>query len=400
MYFFNSNLSCENLIKSLKDSHIKLACAIHFKVLFAAVRISLKYFSSEKIASALGLDDEDVKDAMNFWVDSGVICYDKNMLYMCLKESECNGFSKEEVFGPKEEASQKELCKEETANVNEGEFQENKFKGKEVYGYVEKESNGISNLDKREFNEYLNLGKDKFQEEEICGCKKKEPNSNSNSKNWALNFDYVSERIEKSEEIEVLLKEVQNILGRPLSGADVTALVGLKDREGLPSDVILMIVQYCQGIGKCGTRYVEKVGINWAQGGIDSLEKAENKIEELGSLRKFWGKFERIIGSGGRAPTSREKEAILRWFVEWNFCEEMVRNAYERCIEAKGKYIIGYMDTIISRWNNEKIFTPKDLARELQIKKSNPFNHPKNFRERTRNTSYNIENYEKSLIGN
>jgi DnaD/phage-associated family protein len=201
------------------------------------------------------------------------------------------------------------------------------------------------------------------------------------------NKNYVEERIEESCKIESLLKELQNVLGRTLSGTDIYSFIALHDQEGLPCEVILHLAQYCAANGKTGTRYIEKVGIDWAANDVKSIEKAEEKIRLMSERSKNWALMEKIIGAR-RNSTTREEETVDRWVCS-GFGEEMLREAYERCVSAIGKYSIGYMDAIITRWKHEKVFSTKALfeneSKSKMIKK-------------TKRASYNLAAYENSDI--
>lgn len=194
--------------------------------------------------------------------------------------------------------------------------------------------------------------------------------------------EYLSERIEHSKEIKMLLEEMESILGRPLCGSDMQVIAALKDVEGLPCDVILMLIQYCVKIKKGSTRYIEKVGKDWADLGIDSVSKAEERIKFLDLSKKSWKKFEKIVGNFFRPPTPKEEETVTRWFSEWKLDESLVKEAYERCVNSKGRYILSYMDGIIKKWQKSNIKTIQD------IEKLNKFRYK--FKS---NPSYNIDEY-------
>ena len=153
----------------------------------------------------------------------------------------------------------------------------------------------------------------------------------------------------------------------------------------MPCNVILMLIRYCVQIGKAATRYIEKVGIDWARNGIDTVELAEKKIQLLNNSRKIWKKFEKIAGISDRAPTKKEEETIFRWFNEWNFSESMITEAYERCVNKKGAYILSYMDGIVKKWHTQNI---KKLS-DLNNSKKNP-----NKRKDIDRPSYDLEKYE------
>ena len=192
--------------------------------------------------------------------------------------------------------------------------------------------------------------------------------------------EYIIERLENSDEIKYLLNEAEKIMGRPLSCSDINIFMSLKDVEGLPCNVILMLIQYCAKLGKASTRYIEKVGLDWARSDIDSVTKAEEKIKNLDYSRELWTKFEKIIGCTHRSPTAKEKEAISRWFIDWKFDENMIKEAYDRCVDNKGSYKLSYMDGIIKKWKKSNITTIDEVNRFPKYKtKSKP--------------SYNLEEY-------
>lgn len=204
---------------------------------------------------------------------------------------------------------------------------------------------------------------------------------------------YIANRIKTSEDINFLIQEAQVILGRPLSGGDLSSLIILHDNEGLPVDVIMMLLQHAVSIGKIGMRYIEKMGISWAEQGVDNLEKAEKKIADLNKINLNWKKFESIIGIEHRAPTAREEETIMRWIDDWNYSDELIKEAYDRCVNANGKYILKYMDSIIKRWHTQGIFTIEQALME------NNRHRIKNRSSRNESTaSYSIEDYESYSI--
>lgn len=202
---------------------------------------------------------------------------------------------------------------------------------------------------------------------------------------------YIANRIQSSKDINLLMQEAELILGRPLSNADSAVLLMLHDNDGLPVDVILMLLQYSVSIGKCGMKYIEKVGSSWAKEGIDNIEKAEKKIIKLRSTHALWKRFEGIIGIEHRAPTKSEAEAITRWFGEWNYSDEMVKESYERCVNSNGKYILKYMDSIIRRWNNQGIRTIEQAISENAVRK-------KRYSKESERPSYDLDEYEKYNI--
>ncbi len=197
---------------------------------------------------------------------------------------------------------------------------------------------------------------------------------------------YIASRIRESTEISFLMNEAQNVLGRPISSSDCSVLLMLHDGEGLPVDVILMLIQYAVSVGKSGLKYIQALGRNWASSGIDSVEKAELKIQSLNHFTALWKKFQNLIGLEKRSPTSYEEEIVIKWYDEWKLTDELIKYAYEICVDSKGKYAIRYMDGIIKKWYAQKIYT-LDQAKQVQ-------NLHKSKKAQVKETSYDMQWYE------
>ena len=205
---------------------------------------------------------------------------------------------------------------------------------------------------------------------------------------------HVAKRLEEDSDLAAMLQEAQMILGKTISPGDCATLLMLHDNDCLPVDVILMLLQYAVGIGKSAMRYIEKVGISWAEEGIDSHYKAEQKIRALDLTQKAWRQVENILGIEHRSPSSKEAEAANRWVNEWKFSPEMLRLAYERCIDAKGKYYTGYMDGILKRFHAQGIVT----VQQAEEDRRNNATAGRGGLPEGRAPSYDIDAYERSSI--
>ena len=87
----------------------------------------------------------------------------------------------------------------------------------------------------------------------------------------------------------------------------------MHDYLGLPTDVILMLLQYTVSIGKSNMRYIEKTAIGWADEEINTHEKAEEKIRRLNERAQAWDVVEQTLGITHRSPTRNETELSTRW---------------------------------------------------------------------------------------
>lgn len=198
-------------------------------------------------------------------------------------------------------------------------------------------------------------------------------------------------RGEQSKEIAWLLAQAQLRLGRTISAGEMSTLVYLHDTEGLPAEVIAMILEYSIAQGKGNIRYVEKVALSWAQEEIDSLEKAERKLSELERQRKAWAQVQKAFGMERRQPSEREQALATRWLDEWHFTPQMLRLAYDACVDATGKCSLPYINKVLDQWQKKGIRTP-DQAREDREKKAR-----NTAASNKRATSYDIDEIQKLL---
>jgi DnaD/phage-associated family protein len=200
---------------------------------------------------------------------------------------------------------------------------------------------------------------------------------------------HLIKRIDGCEEIGFLMKEAELILNKPLSRGESASILALHDNDGLPVDVIVMLLQYAAGMGKRNMRYIEKIGISWAEEGIENIEMAEAKIKSLDSANNASRRLYEVVGCQNRKLTSVEEEAANRWFNIWSFGNDMVKEAYERCINFNGKYILKYMDSIIKRWHSQGIHSFEHLKIESNLRTEKNKSHTR----KERKVSYDIDDY-------
>ena len=162
-----------------------------------------------------------------------------------------------------------------------------------------------------------------------------------------------------------LLEEAQTVLKKPLSSGDTATLVMLYDTFGLPCEVIAMLLNYLASVGNANMRAVERYGIRWADDGIRTVGDAEQEIERMTASRQAWGRVSSLLGIRNVGhPTKAQLENADRWLNTWQFSDEMITEAYERCVNTKGAYNISYINAILKRWNEKNIKSLDTLRQE------------------------------------
>ena len=196
---------------------------------------------------------------------------------------------------------------------------------------------------------------------------------------------HLAARMGESEEIRFLMQEAQATFGKTISPAMAATLLAMCDDYGLPVEVVVMLLHYAKDVGKTSTAYLDSVARDWAESGVFTLEAAEKKLQELEEHRQAWAKVQSAAGLPRRAPSRKEEDAAYRWVYQWKFTGEMLRAAYERCVDNTGKFNISYINKILEGWHKQGARNLQEVE-ALEAKKKE---------EREQGTSYDIDQLEK-----
>lgn len=302
------------------DEILKHSDGVKLKVLLYVLRNSDKELTNEDISNGTGVHITDIPEVLDFWVSFDILSKSDDD-YVIAQDNNSN---EELIIVPKENNSTKSQVK-----------QENK--------------------------QTTSTAEESIKQHTVVARPQKP------------DYVYTAQRLAVDEELAILVNEAQTVFGKTISNSDASTLLMLKDTCGLPLDVIIMLMQYCISIGKGNIRAVEKVGVEWADDGIYTLEDAENKIRISRQRATNFSIMANAFGlKSAGSPTQKQLEFADKWIGEWRFSPEMLREAYERCVDSKGQMNLRYIDGILKRWYSEGIKNKNDLitAEKLNSKKS------------------------------
>lgn len=307
---FNINLGAWGSVfavpSQVVDDGLKLSSAYQLKVLLYILRNSGKTFTNEEIGQALGMHEADVKDAIFYWIDKGLLAENNNEIIPVQSENTVSKITEtpqEKVSDTKENVKPAELKSD------------NKFATKPNMPRPQKPTHA-----------------------------------------------HIAQLVCHDKTLVDLLNEVQSILGKTLSNTDTATIVYLYETCGLPAPVIMMLVEYCICIDKPNLRTIERIGIQWSDAGIMTVQAAD---ERIANARSSYNNFTRVANVFGihiaGTPSAKQLSYADRWINEWKFSDEMLREAYERCLNTKGDMKLSYIDGILKRWYNESIFNLAEI---------------------------------------
>ena len=175
-------------------------------------------------------------------------------------------------------------------------------------------------------------------------------------------------KLEESEEFRRLTAEVERKLGKRLTTADLSALLGLYDYLGLPADVIYLLVCHCAertaarfGQGRRPTlRQIEREGYAWAHRGVDTQAAAAEYLRDYGRKQGVLPGFMRALQLGDRPPAASEEKFLLQW-QQWGFGPEAAALAYDKTVLRCHEFKWSYCNGILRRWHEAGLHTVEQI---------------------------------------
>lgn len=191
-------------------------------------------------------------------------------------------------------------------------------------------------------------------------------------------------------DIAFLMQQAQQIFGRNLRQNETSTLVWLYDDYGMNVAVLLTLIQYAKSEDRCNSSFIKTTALDWIESGVTDLKAADNKIKELAMRKTAWGIVARAFCID-RAPSKKEQEKAHKWVNEWGYDRQMLKLAYDLCVDTTSSMSLPYIDKIITSWHKQGIKTPQEVEKLQEVKTAQK--KPDNF------DTYDLSLAEKILKG-
>lgn len=175
--------------------------------------------------------------------------------------------------------------------------------------------------------------------------------------------------VKSDEKVDFLFKTCETLYGRPLKHTEQNALITITEHIGLPTEVTLMLVDYCFSINKATPAFLKESAMNWMENGITDLASAERHISMLQSRYSAENSVKSIFDIN-RALSQKEKDFIDLWYNVWGFSSDMVKLAYDINVNSKGKFSFPYINKILENWHIKGIKTEEQVTEERNTRSS------------------------------
>lgn len=288
------------------DKHIRMAGATQLKALLWLLRHASEEINLDELSAAIGQKRADTVDALQYWVENGILFSDDLPVYTI--ENETN--STASVSGSSK-------VKSTEADVPQAEAVKKAFAP-------------------------LPVAKPDYEQ--------------------------IAARASESREIIFLFNEAQVKLGRTIGYEGQCALLMMHDQYGLPVEVILMILEYVVSINKISYSYIASIGRDWGEKEIDTIEKADEQITNLRTSNTLWKQFAATAGISNTRPTTTQLAYVKSWGNDLGFDAEMIYLAYEQMANHCQRLSLPYIDKVLNTWHKAGINTPEDVENANQAR--------------------------------
>lgn len=169
-------------------------------------------------------------------------------------------------------------------------------------------------------------------------------------------------RRQSSDEFAYLLDEVSARIGRPLSPGDMETLLYLFDTAGMPAGVLLLVVGYAVSNERASMRYIEKVSLDWADKGIVTITAAEEHLCYLEQTEEALAHITDVCGLEKVPGGAAVRDASVKWVYDWKIADDVLRMAYDVCVQKTGKFQVRYIDRVLENWRDAGADTTEKVA--------------------------------------
>ncbi|MCM1299901.1 MAG: DnaD domain protein [Firmicutes bacterium] len=197
----------------------------------------------------------------------------------------------------------------------------------------------------------------------------------------------IADTVRGSDEAKYLFKHCEALYGRPLKHNEQRTLMLILEDACLPVEVALILVDCCFSIKKATPAYMRATAVEWSESEINTIEKAEKRMEEMISLSSAVERFRKMFEVNS-AFSKQQRDMINIWVNQYQFSDEMINEAYQITLNATGKLAFPYMNKVLSSWQDKGIKTPKQISDDSKPKSA----------EKGENTSFDINEIERLML--
>lgn len=170
----------------------------------------------------------------------------------------------------------------------------------------------------------------------------------------------ISSYREEYPDFDRLIDYIEEKLGKTLRLRDLQTPAFLFDDLSFSVELIEYLYEYCVDVQKkTDSHYIEKVAINWHRDGVKTVSDAKLHSDaftnRFGAVKKTFG-LRRDFGEP-------ELVYLRRWYDEYGFSEDIIKEACGKTLLKAGKPSFEYAETILAKWKSLGIKNTDDIEK-------------------------------------
>ncbi|MBO4693119.1 MAG: DnaD domain protein [Clostridia bacterium] len=165
----------------------------------------------------------------------------------------------------------------------------------------------------------------------------------------------------EDDKIRLLLREAQLKFGRNLKNNESRLLVSLYDDYGMDVSVILLLLQHAVAENKANLSNIRSIAVKWIKADVRSVRDGEKMIADEARGKLAFSVVRKTFGIEQRLPSEKEIFLSNLWVNEWGMSAEMLKAAYDACVDQKAKVSFAYIGKILEKWHSAGYQTKEDI---------------------------------------
>ena len=165
----------------------------------------------------------------------------------------------------------------------------------------------------------------------------------------------------EDDKIRLMLREAQLKFGRNLKDNESKLLVSLYDDYGMDVTVILLLLQHAVSVNKINLSYIHSTAVKWLKAGVENVKDGEALIAAEVRMKLAFSVVCNAFGIEKRMPSEKEANFSNVWVNEWGMPPEMLKAAYDVCIDSKAKLSFPYINKVLEKWHTAGYKTVSDI---------------------------------------
>lgn len=165
----------------------------------------------------------------------------------------------------------------------------------------------------------------------------------------------------EDEKVRLILREAQLKFGRNLKNNESKLLVSLYDDYGMDVTVILLLLQHAASVNKINLAYIRSTAVKWLKAGVENVQDGEDIIAKEARTQLAFSIVCKAFGIEKRMPSEKESQYSNTWVNQWGMSSDMLKAAYDVCIDSKAKLSFPYINKVLEKWHTAGYKTVLDV---------------------------------------